>query len=184
MEDRTGFLDPILLALTPVAGEPRGNIFSFRLSCVEAQLSGASVVSPEALGAFFTEERIEMPIKRYFSLKHLGLNDSHCEAMAQELARDDALTKSIDELALTGNPSIGQQGYEALLGLLNRTFAIGAVCVDDQNWQSTFDLVLFMNRACHGGRFLKNGVFPSKAMWVNFLAEIFNTPPTGMKRRS
>jgi hypothetical protein len=36
-------------------------------------------------------------------------------------------------LILTGNPSIGQQGYEALLGLLNRSFDIG-VKVDDQNW--------------------------------------------------
>jgi hypothetical protein len=31
--------------------------------------------------------------------------------------------------------------------------------------------VVYMNRKCHRGRFLKNGVFPSKAMWVNFLAE-------------
>jgi hypothetical protein len=93
--------------------------------------------------------------------------------MAQELARDKA--KPIGLLDLTGNPSIGQQGYEALLRLLSRRFNIGAVRVDDQIWKQTLKLVVFMNRACHRGRFLKNGVFPSKAMWVKFLAKLAST---------
>jgi hypothetical protein len=172
VEDKTGFLDPILLALAPVpAGEPRGQLSRFRLGCVEAASNGESVVSPEALGAFFAAEPVERPM-RAFCLRNLGLNDSHCEVMAQELARDDALLRPIGKLDLTGNPSIGQQGYAALLGLLNRRFEIGLVDVDDQNWNTTFALVVYMNRKCHRGRFMKNGVFPSKAMWVNFLAEL------------
>jgi hypothetical protein len=94
--------------------------------------------------------------------------------MVHELARDDALTRSID-LNLTGNPSIGQHGYVALLGLLNRRFNIVTVIVDDQNWKPTFDLVVCMNHECHRGRFLNNGVFPLKAMGVNFLAELVST---------
>jgi hypothetical protein len=47
------------------------------------------------------------------------------------------MPNEINGLDLTGNPSIGQQGYEALLGLLNRRFNIGGVVVDDQNWNAT-----------------------------------------------
>jgi hypothetical protein len=169
VEDRTGFLDPILLALAPLVGELRGKLSCFKLSCVAAETNGASVVSPEALGAFFAEEPIEMPGRTFLHLNNLGLNDNHCIVMAQELVRDDAALRPIGELNLTGNPSIGQQGYAALLGLLNRRVNIGAVVVDDLNWKTTFDLVIFMNRKYRRGRFLKNGVFPSKAMWVNFL---------------
>jgi hypothetical protein len=172
VEDKTGFLDPILLALAPVSGDPRGQLSYFRLSCVEAARSGASVVSPQALGAFFADEPIAMPRRSLFQLHNLGLNASHCEAMAQALTRDDALLRPIDNLNLTGNLSIGQQGYAALLWLLNRRVDIGFVVVDDQSWQSTFDLMRFMNRTCHRGHFMENGVFPSKAIWVNFLAEI------------
>jgi hypothetical protein len=173
-QDRTGFLDPILLALTPVPGEPRRQLCHLRLSCVEGASNGASVVSPEALGAFFAEEPIETP-GGTFILNHLGLNDNHCEVMAQELARHDALLRPIRHLDLTGNPSIGQKGYEVLLGLLNRRFDIGYLMVDDQNWKATFDMVIFMNLEDQRGRFLENGVFPLKAMWVNFLAKLAST---------
>jgi hypothetical protein len=227
VEDKTGFLDPILLALAPV-GEPCGQLSCFSFSCVKDASNRASVVSPDALGAFFAEEPIDLPTSNResvvspealgaffavagepiktpgssfysvvspealsaffavagepietpgssFYLHNLGLNDNHCEVMAKELARDDALLRPIHALDLTGNPSIGQQGHEALLGLLNRRFDLGAVVVDDQNWKATFDLVVFMNRKHNRGRFLKNGVFPSKEMWVHFLAELAGT---------
>jgi hypothetical protein len=179
VEDTTGFLDPILLTLASVPGEPRGELIYFRISCMEAAPNGASVVSPEALGAFFAEEPITEPVempRRTFRLKNLGLNDDHCDVMAQELARRaDAVLRPINALSLTGNSSIGQQGHAALLGLLNRRFDIDDIDVDDQKWNSTFDLVVFMNREYDSGRFLKNGVFPSKAMWLNFLAELATT---------
>jgi hypothetical protein len=144
------------------------------LSCVEDPSNGASVVSPEALGAFISEEPIEMPTstRHFLHLQNLGLNDNHCEVMAHEVARHDTLLRAIDSLDLTGNPSIGQQGYVALLGLLNRRLNVGTIVVDDLNWKSTFDLVENMNRKYRRRRFLENGVFPSKAMWVNFLAEL------------
>jgi hypothetical protein len=80
--------------------------------------------------------------------------------------------RPIDVLDLTGNPSIGQQGYVALLGLLDRRLNVGTIVVDDLNWKPTFDLVVDMNRRYRRGRFLENGVFPSKAMWVDFLAKL------------
>jgi hypothetical protein len=175
VEDKVGFLDPILLALAPVPGEPRSPLTLSKLSCAEAASNGASVVSPEALGAFFAKETIELP-RLSFYLHHLGLNDNHCKVMVQELARDDALLIPIHTLNLSGNSSIGQKGYEALLGLLNQRFEIVVVEVDDQKWKATFDLVLQMNHTYpYRGRFLENGVFPSKVMWVDFLAELAKT---------
>jgi hypothetical protein len=172
VEDKTGFLDLILLALAAVPGEPHRQLSCFKFSCLEASSNGASVVSPDALGAFFAEEPTELP-RRIFRLQNLGLDDSHCEVIAQELTkRDNAVLRPINVLGLSGNPSIGQQGYATLLGLLNRRFNIGVVEVSDKNWKTTFDLVVYMNREYHRGRFLENGGFPSKAMLVNFLVEI------------
>jgi hypothetical protein len=180
VEDKTGFLDPILLALSPVPGEPCGQLSFFEFSCVEAASNGISVVSPEALGALFAAEPVP---SRTFQLNNLGLNDNHCEVMAQELARYDAVSWRMDKLNLTGNPSIGKRGYAALLGLLNRRFHI-AVDVDNQNWKATLDLVYYINSGYHRGRFLKNGVFPSKEMLVNFLAEVIKRTDDQTKKLS
>jgi hypothetical protein len=109
--------------------------------------------------------------------------------MALELARrDDASLRPIyaldmSVLNLTGNPSIGQHGYAAILGLLNRGFDIRAVEVDDQNWKTTFDLVESLNGLYHRRRFLRNGVFPLRTMLVSFLAEIASIDPYGNKAR-
>jgi hypothetical protein len=88
--------------------------------------NGVSIVSPEALGALFTAESVEIPSVT-FRLNNLGLNDNHCEFMAQELARDDALLRPIDEVDLTGNPYTKEQGYTARLGILNQRFDIEVV---------------------------------------------------------
>jgi hypothetical protein len=125
----------------------------------------------------YQQQPIEMPCVSFLRLcflrlKNLGLNGNHCEDMAHELARDDALLRPIGELTLAGYPSIGQQGHEALLGLLNRRFHIGTLVVDDLKWKTIFDLVIFMNLEYYlRGRFLENGVFPSKLMWIDFLVE-------------
>jgi hypothetical protein len=113
---------------------------------VEGASNGASDVSPQALGAFLAEELIEMPGRTFLRLYNLGLNNNHCKVMAQVLARNCAfLLRPIEALDLTENPSIGRQGYVALLGLLNRGLNIGTVVVDDQNWKATFNLVILMN---------------------------------------
>jgi hypothetical protein len=99
VEEKTGILDPILLAVAPLPGESRGKLSLFTLSCVETELNGASIVSLEALDAFFSEEPDEGPrSKRTFRLRHLRRNDNHCEVMAQDMGRDDALTRPIRNL--------------------------------------------------------------------------------------
>jgi hypothetical protein len=148
---------------------------------VEAVSNGVSVVSPQALGAFFAEECVEIPRRTFGTvlLQNLGFNDNHCEVIVQELLRrDDALSRPINVHILSGNLSIGEQGYATLLGLLNRRFDICRVIDDDQNWNATFDLVVSMNHKHHRGRFLKNGVFSSKAMLVNFFTELNRTYKT------
>jgi hypothetical protein len=158
--------------VTPVPGESRNSdkLSCFSLSCVKDASNGASVVSPaEALGAFFAEEPVRMPRCSLF-LNNLGLNGSHCEAMAQELGKYDSLSSQIDMLDLSRNTSIGQKGYAALLELLNRGFNIGFLKVDNQKLKSTFDMVVHMNLHQQRGRFLEKGIFQSKDVWVNFLA--------------
>jgi hypothetical protein len=177
-EDKTGFLDPILLALAPAPGEPHSQLINLHLSCRQAASNGLSIVSPEALGSFFAcRGRIgQRPCGA--NLRNLGLNDNHCKVMAEQLtmaeqpAVDFALGRPSFALNLCGNPSIGQEGYRTLLGILNRKFNIAHVDVDDQNWTAKFNLVIYMNNVFNRGDFLKDGALPSKAMLVNFLAKL------------
>jgi hypothetical protein len=70
---------------------------------------------------------------------------------------------------LSGNCQIGQEGYEAILGLLNREHWT-KVSVDDVSWQAKFGLVADMNTKHGRGEFLQDGVFDSKAAWVDWIA--------------
>jgi hypothetical protein len=45
MEEKTVFLDPILIALAPVPGEPLGRLSDVVLSCVKGASDGASVIT-------------------------------------------------------------------------------------------------------------------------------------------
>ena len=68
VEDKTGFLDPILLALAPEPCESRSTWSFFTLSCVENALNGASVVTPEALCApFLLKNQSKCPGVRFFA---------------------------------------------------------------------------------------------------------------------
>jgi hypothetical protein len=100
------------------------SIFGVRLSTPSASNGVSSIVSPGALGALFAAEPVEIP-PRTFQLNNLGLNDNHCEVMAQELARYDAVLRPIDELDLTGNPSIEKnKGMQRSLGSLTEGFTL------------------------------------------------------------
>jgi hypothetical protein len=134
------------------------------------------MISPGALGMFFSsEERMGwLPLPRVFCLRTLGLNHHHCKVMAEQLAMDFDLLRPSTEFDFRGNPSIGEEGYEALLGLLNRKFDIRRINVDDQKWKATFFYVAYMNNEFDRGRFLKEGAFPSKTERVDFLAKLTN----------
>jgi hypothetical protein len=174
-EDKTGFLDPILLAVSPVPGEPHGRLLEFGLSCRNAVSNGQSIVSPEALGSFFACRGRVGQLQCGVYLQKLGLDDNHCKVVVEQMAKDDAL-RPIAFFDLLGNPSIGQEGYEAILGLLNKRFDIRFVNVDDQSWKAKFDLVIYMNREFDRGLLRKEGSSPSKAMQVNFLAKLAEYP--------
>jgi hypothetical protein len=171
-EDKTGFLDPILLALAPAPGEPCSQLISLHLSCRQDASNGQSIVSPEALGSFLACRIREEQRPCGLHLRNLGLDDNHCKVMLEQTTKDDALRLKTGCLDLWGNPSIGQEGYQALLGLLNRKFNIFRIDVDDQSWKAKFDLVVHMNREFDRGLFLKDGAFPFKAMQMNFLAQL------------
>jgi hypothetical protein len=173
-EDKTGFLDPIFLALAPApGGEPKvTRLSNFHLRCRKAASNRPSIVSPEALGTFFAcLWQYECDVY----LQNLGLNNNHCKAMAQQITKYED-SRPFDMLNLCGNPSIGQEGYQALLGLLNRKFNIFCIDVDDQSWRAKFDLAMNMNCKFNRHLYLKEGVFPSKAAQVDFLANVINTP--------
>jgi hypothetical protein len=51
---------------------------------------------------------------------------------------------------------------QRFLGYFNRGLSIHSAVVDDQELEVNFDLVMFMNREYHRGRFLENGVFSFK----------------------
>jgi hypothetical protein len=108
---------------------------------------------------------------RRLRLSNLGLGDDHCEIIATNL-QSNGPTETFGVLDLTGNPTIGQKGYEAILGLLNREHWIGKVHVDEQSWQSKFDLVIDMNTKHGRGEFLEIGAFDSEADWFSFLARL------------
>jgi hypothetical protein len=110
--------------------------------------------------------------QRSLGLNSLGLGDEHCKAVAELLVKQGgALDGELGQLDLRGNPAIGNEGFEAILGLLNREHWIEEVTVDDKSWQAKFNLVAEMNTKGRG-EFLRDGVFDSKIEWVAWLARL------------
>jgi hypothetical protein len=111
--------------------------------------------------------------QRGLGLTFLGLGDDHCKTVAELLVKNDRARKgSFGCLDLEGNPAIGQEGCEAILGLLNRNPWIETVLVDDEIWSDKFRIVANMNTKHGCGEFLQDGAFDSKVDWVNWLARL------------
>lgn len=159
-----------------------------------AQVSGPtcrpSLISCRALCLYLTSTAaFTSTLPRFVGLSNSGLRDDHCKIIATLLVKDDRAPVRVTgagtagdflplpggavfgELDLPGNPAIGQDGYEAIIGLLNREHWIGKVSVDDVGWQAKLGLVAEMNTR-HGGAFLLNGAFDSKAAWVDWIARL------------
>jgi hypothetical protein len=172
-ENVEGSLDPILRAMHHGHHQPA----SVRLtggfgSWSHQSVNETSLVTTEALCLYLTSTAAfpsESP--RNLRLSYLGLDDDHCEIIATKL-QSNGRDNQFCELNLIGNPTIGQKGYEAILGLLNREHWIGKVHIDEQSWQSKFDLVVDMNTKHGRGEFLQNGAFDSEADWFSFLARL------------
>ena len=141
----------------------------------------ACFLTPTALRSYLEAyAHFTKPHSSIIHLQNLGLEDEHCKVIAKLLAPMNGQYpgRSLNDLWLKGNGAIGDAGYEALLGLLNRNHRIQAIKIDDSSWQETFDLVLHMNMKYGRCKFMEDGVFAVKAGWVDWLAKLTNLPST------
>jgi hypothetical protein len=130
--------------------------------------SYSSLVSVSAVSAMFGERR-RMEL---LHLHGLGLNDSHCHAIAEALRVGHT---SVGELSLKFNPAISAQGYSALLGLINRSNVVRTFRVDDKRWEAELNLVSDMNRDHGRLEYMTNGTFSSEGrrwQWLQKLASL------------
>jgi hypothetical protein len=135
-EHCAGFLDPILHALRRLPQQPP------RFALTGNQKGkGPSLITGPAL-RLLLQSRVDLfdedPHCLY--LDALGLGDEHCKAVAELLVKHDGAPEgALGQLALKGNPAIGEEGFDAILGLLNREHWLGTVTVDDKIWQAKFN---------------------------------------------
>jgi len=135
------------------------------LSCHSTVVSkpGTSLVSTSALHTFLSTSSC-VTSGGILKLQGLGLNAEHCKVISQQLPT--SWTTSID---LRMHPSIGEEGCEMLLRTLNRH---SGIVLGESHWDATCLLVVNMNRSFGRGQFHVDGVFPSKVVWLDFLAEL------------
>jgi hypothetical protein len=166
-----GFLDPILHAVRKLPQQPTA--FSL-IGALHLPVNGPSLITVQAL-RLFLQSAVDFngEDQRCLYLNYLGLGDEHCKAVAELLVKHDGAPEGkLGQLSLERNPAIGQEGYEAILGLLNREHWIGEARVDDEIWHAKFDLVVEMNTKHGRGEFLRDGVFDSQDDWLNCLERL------------
>jgi hypothetical protein len=152
-----GFLDPLLYASS--------RLYGFELSA-RTPPSHSSLVSTNAVGNLFGERR-RMEL---LHLHGLGLNDSHCHAIAEAWRAGHT---SVGELSFESNPAISAQGYSALLGLISRSNVVRTFRVDDKRWEAELNLVSEMNQEHGRLEYMTDGTFSSQEsrwQWVQKLA--------------
>jgi hypothetical protein len=160
-----GFLDPLVFAFSR-AEELR----SFQLSARTPPVH-SSLVSPRAVRSLLGEGR-----RLYLlDLCSLGLNDSHCLDIADELRTTGAFVRELD---LKSNPAISDQGYNSLLDLINRANVIQRFSVDDKDWEAKLNLVSEMNRECGRLEYMTNGNFASEERRWEWLEKLVTSPPS------
>jgi hypothetical protein len=167
-EKCAGFLDPILHAVRRLPQQPPEFLLTGNQS--QEKGKGPSLITVQAL-RLFLQSAVDFTGggSRRLHLNSLGFSDEHCKVLAELLVKHyGASERALGQLALRGNPAIGNEGFEAILGLLNRERWLGRVTVDDKSWQAKFNLVAEMNTKGRG-KFLQSGVFDSKIEWVAWL---------------
>ena len=104
-------------------------------------------------------------------LDGVGLDDSHCQVLAQAMSHEHC--KAGDLLSLTKNPAVSTHGWNQLFDVLFQKQRMGLVKVDDASWQATFDLVRSMNNIHGRLQFLgESGSFASRVKWIEWLAKL------------
>lgn len=172
-----GFLDELLLTLSKLSGNARS--LRLVLTACNPTDSSRSLITDEALGDLINGREIESLL-----LSGLGMNNSHCRALAK-LTRWTSEQQSEHEttdLDMRGNPDIGEEGLSLLTGMLNRKRLFSRILVDDKNWNANSELLIELNQ--HYGRlqYLRDGAFPSKRDWVEFLDNINEDDETTLDR--
>lgn len=165
-----GFLDPLFFAIPAI----------FELSA-RTHPAHSSLVSPNAVRAMLlnVDRHYQVIDFEYsecsVSLCGLGLDDSHCLAIADVLQTVDT-PHLVHILDLTGNPKISARGYGALLSLINRTNVIfGSLRVDNKTWEAELNLVIAMND--HGRlEYMMNGTFTSERQRWQWLQKLASLP--------
>jgi hypothetical protein len=175
-DGRIGFLDPLLYASSRVEHLEWCTV-STRMLPFQS-----SLVSSKAVRYLFRAIR-QRTLNSQVSLCGLGVDDSHCLAIAQELRTSTSL---MGDLSLAGNAAISDQGYNALLGLINRVNAIEAFYFDNKAWEGKLNLVSEMNRRHGRLEYLTNGHFTSdrrRWKWLEKLASLSSwNEPDAAKR--
>jgi hypothetical protein len=178
-EHPSGFLDPLLEAILSCQScHHRSHFFSLRGYARDGVLPSGkrSLLTPTALRSLFKAYSHTI-----IHLHSLGLDDEHCKAIAEVFAPmnvQEYQRRALHYLSVRGNGAIGDEGYEALLGVFNRNHGIDKIKVDDSSWQETFDLVFHMNVKYGRRKFMEDGVFAGKDGWVDWLAKLTNLPST------
>jgi hypothetical protein len=179
-EHPLGFLDPLLEAMLSCHQQLTFLLRGYAHE--EFQPSGLpSLLTLTTLRSYLEAyAHFPRPEGSSMRLHNLGLEDEHCKVIAELLGPMNGQYpgRALEGISLKGNGAISDEGYEALLGLLNRNHCIQKIKVDDSSWKKTFDLVLHMNTKYGRGEFMEDGVFADKAGWVDWLAKLANLPST------
>lgn len=164
-----GFLDPILFAMaTAPEGSPRAQPSRFVLEgCSDITTNDPSLITVEALSSYLSADiAVSGRGSRVLFLDGWGLGDEHARVLV------GLAGESLSKLSLKSNPAIGKDGYESLIGLLNRNHRLEEIRVDDARWQAKLNLVICMNRKYGRSAFMDDCGFSCKAKWVDLLAKL------------
>jgi hypothetical protein len=156
-----GLLDPLFDALSKV--EPLD----------ELRLIGLGNPTPNTIVTSQALANILLVKKKWWrlALDGMGIDDAHCHVIIDMFARD-ATCKAGDLLSLYDNPAISAEVIKNMAALFFRKRRMGAIKVDDPEWEAKFDLVRSMNNLHSRMDFIDNGALVSGNKWVDWLEKL------------
>jgi hypothetical protein len=159
MAGGVGVVAPALTGLIPISAEHSSDfldpLLEAMLSCHQPNIFSLcgyyahDDVPPSGLPSLLTTAALRSYLEVYanstqpeIQLHNLGLEDEHCKAIAELLTPMNCQYpgRKLISLWLTGNGAFSDEGYEALLGLLNRNHCIQEIQVDDSSLWRTASL--------------------------------------------
>jgi hypothetical protein len=168
-DEPSGVLDPLFYAAS--------GLVTFSVSTKPCS-NHSTLVSPKALRGMIVEGG---PKNFKLWLRGLGLTDNHIFAIVDGLSTPGT---HLDAMCVESNPGITDQGYGALLNLVNQDDKVGhsfegrwiACFVDDAAWEGELNLVSQMNSDYLRLDYMTNGTFTSKERRWQWLERVVNLP--------